>query len=333
MTLALALPFRRIRFVGGRWSRMISRVLVGVLSLAIIVTIVFLLAGARDPRSIAIANLPPGVRDPVSVATYIKVHQLDRPFVARLFSFAGGLLHGNLGSTANDVPVTSLVMPAFWATVRLVVPAFVITVVLGIALGSFLAEHAGSRADRLITGVLAIGDSIPAFVIGVGVLFLFAVKAGWFQISSQLAITYGSPTEQVEAYVLPMVSLVLLQAPYAAKLCRSAFADVQELPMTRSAMLRGLSPSVIRWRCVLPNTGSLLAHSFGLMAATMVAGSLIIENIYSFPGIGRLSVLSIGTGDQPTLIGIVVATSIWLITLSTLSDVLAVSLNPKLRAP
>jgi peptide/nickel transport system permease protein len=69
------------------------------------------------------------------------------------------------------------------------------------------------------------------------------------------------------------------------------------------------------------------------MAATMVAGSLIIENIFSFPGIGRLSVESISTGDQPTLVGIVVVTSLWLITVSTLTDLLAVWLNPKLRAP
>jgi ABC-type dipeptide/oligopeptide/nickel transport system permease component len=115
-------------------------------------------------------------------------------------------------------------------------------------------------------------------------------------------------------------------------LSRSAFADVLDTPMARSAVLRGLSPRVIRWRCVLPNTASLLAHSFGLMAATMVAGSLIIENIFSFPGIGRLSVEAISTGDQPTLVGIVVVTSLWLITVSTLTDVLAVWLNPKLRA-
>ncbi len=101
--------------------------------------------------------------------------------------------------------------------------------------------------------------------------------------------------------------------------------------MARAAVLRGLSPRVVRWRCVLPNTASLLAHSYGLMAATMVAGSLIIENVFSFPGIGRLSVLSIGGADQPTLIGIVVVTSLWLIVVSTLTDVLAVWLDPRLR--
>ena len=316
--------FHRVRPV-------VSRILLGLLSLAIVIVIVFALAGARSGRSIALSNLPPGGRDPVAVQTYIETHGLDRSLPLRLEQFVVDLAHGDLGATSNGVDVAGIVLPAFWQTVRIVVPAFVITVLLSIAVGAYLAEHAGSRVDRGVTAVLAVADAVPVFVVGIAVLFLFAAKLGWFQISSQLAITYGSTADHVKAYVLPIVALVLLQAPYAAKLTRSAFADALERPMARAAILRGLSPRVVRWRCVLPNTASLLAHSYGLMAATMVAGSLILENVFSFPGIGRLSVLSIGTGDQATLIGIVVVTSLWLIVVSTLSDVLAVWFDPKLR--
>jgi ABC-type dipeptide/oligopeptide/nickel transport system permease component len=309
------------------------RVLLGGLSLAIVIVIVFALADSRSPTAIALENLPAGARSHIAVQIYIRTHDLDRSLPLRLESFVSALLHGNLGRTSEGTSVSAAVMPAFWKTVAIVVPAFVLTVILAVVTGAYLAEHAGGRVDRSVTGFLAVGDALPAFVIGIAVLYAFAAKLGWFEISSQLALSYGSKSTQLKAYVLPVVSLILLQWPYASKLSRSAFADVLETPMARSAMLRGLPPRVIRWRCVLPNTASLLAHSFGLMAATMVAGSLIIENIFSFPGIGRLSVESISTGDQPTLVGIVVVTSAWLIAVSTLTDVLAVWLNPKLRTP
>jgi ABC-type dipeptide/oligopeptide/nickel transport system permease component len=317
----------------GRLGPLARRVLLGAISLAIVVVIVFSLAEAGSPTAIALKNLPAGARSHAAIEIYIRTHGLDRSLPLRLETFVSALLHGNLGRTGEGTSVGSAVMPAFWKTVAIVVPAFLITVLLAVAIGAFLAEHAGGRVDRVVTALLAVGDALPAFVIGIAVLFAFAAKLGWFEISSQLAVSYGSTTTRLKAYVLPIATLVLLQWPYAAKLCRSAFADVLDTPMARAAVLRGLSPRVVRWRCVLPNTASLLAHSFGLMAATMVAGSLIIENIFSFPGIGRLSVESISTGDQPTLVGIVVVTSLWLITVSTLTDLLAVWLNPKLRAP
>jgi peptide/nickel transport system permease protein len=299
----------------------------------LVVTIaLFLLTQLQSPRAIALASLPPGGRNEISVQGYIRAHHLGAPLLSRLATFFGSLLRGNLGTSSSaQVSVSSVVLPAFWRTVSLVVPAFLITVMIAVRLGAYLAEHAGTRLERVITPVLALADAIPSFVSGVAVLFLFAVKLHWFGVATQVTLSYGSLVDQAKAYALPVLSLVILQVPYCAKLARQAMADVLSQPYARSAVLRGLTPRTVRWRCLVPNCASVLAHSYGLAAATMVAGALIVENVFSFPGLGRLSVSAISSGDQPTLIGIVLITSIWLVIVSICSDALAVVLSPKLK--
>src|ERR1700722_20422320 len=110
----------------GRSRPVVRRVLLGLLSISIVIVVVFALAEGRSPTSIALQNLPAGERSPAPIASYIKVHGLDRSLPIRLESFVSALLHGNLGRTSQGVAVTKLVMPAFWRTVAIVVPAFVL---------------------------------------------------------------------------------------------------------------------------------------------------------------------------------------------------------------
>ena len=256
---------------------------------------------------------------------------LGEPIVTRYFIWLGNALQGDWGiSLQSKVPVRDLVLDRALRSLVLAVCSLVVAVPIAFLVGALAALKPGGKLDSTVsTGTLLI-IGLPEFVVGLGLLYLFAV---WLRVlpPNSTAIASGDFPAQLRAFVLPMVTLVLLLIPYILRMVRSAVREVMATPYVQAAIARGVSTPRLLLRHVLPNTLGPVINVVALSLAEVLAGVVFVETVFGFPGLGQLTVFAVSTVDYAVIQACVMISAAGFIVINLIADALVVLSNPRLR--
>lgn len=278
-----------------------------------------------NPVDILLAGRP---RTPELVRSLEQSYHLNGSFVERYVNWLGDAIHLNFGeSTHSHQPVMDVIRQRIPLTLQLALMAFVIFLVLGVPLGVLAAVRQGGLLDRAIVGTSVLGLSIPPFVTGILLIYLFAVTLGWLP-------TFGGGdvgADRFEHLILPAVALAATTLAVLVKVTRSAMIRELDQDYVVFARARGQSSTVVVLRHALRNALIPIVTASGLVLGYMVGGAVLVEQVFSLPGMGSLLVSSAQTRDLPTLQGVVLIVATVVIVLNLLTDMLYLVLDPRVR--
>ncbi|MCA3356776.1 MAG: ABC transporter permease [Roseomonas sp.] len=303
-----------LHFVATRLAR-------AALTIAMVVTFAFIvLRLSGDPAQIIMgADAPPEAVDAFRVAW-----GLDEPIWVQYFSYFWAILQGDLGRSMRDGrDAIVLVTERIPATLALTLPALAIKICLGIPAGIYAALHRNSLADRMVMIIAVAGFTVPSFVLGLLLVLVFAVQLGWLPSGGQESWRHG---------ILPVITLGLGGAAVLARFTRSAMLEVLGQPYIRTASAKG-----VPWRAVvtghaLPNAAIPTVTIIGFMVGTLIAGAVVVESVFSWPGVGRLLVVAVANRDLAVVQCILLLVAITMVCANLIVDLLYGLLDPRLRA-
>ncbi|MFO0155858.1 MAG: ABC transporter permease [Alphaproteobacteria bacterium] len=303
-----------LRFIASRLAR-------AALTIAMVVTFAFIvLRLSGDPAQIIMgADAPPEAVDAFRTAW-----GLDEPILVQYFSYFWAILQGDLGRSMRDGrDAIVLVTERIPATLALTLPALAIKICLGIPAGIYAALHRNSLADRVVMIIAVAGFTVPSFVLGLLLVLVFAVQLGWLPSGGQESWRHG---------ILPVITLGLGGAAVLARFTRSAMLEVLGQPFIRTASAKG-----VPWRAVvtghaLPNAAIPTVTIIGFMVGTLIAGAVVVESVFSWPGVGRLLVVAVANRDLAVVQCILLLVAITMVCANLIVDLLYGLLDPRLRA-
>jgi peptide/nickel transport system permease protein len=258
-------------------------------------------------------------------------HQLglDLPVWLRYLRWAGGLLTGDFGrSTAYDASAASLILQRIAVTLPLAIMAMLLAAALAIPLGVWAASRRGP-VDGGIMAVTQIGVAVPDFWLALLLILLFAVHFEWFPAGGFPGWWHGAGAS-FRALVLPMLALAIPQAAILARVTRGAVLDVGLRDYLRTARAKGMREGAILWRHAVPNALIPVITLMGLQFSFLLAGTIIIENVFALPGLGSLLFQAIGQRDLVLVQDLVLLFAALVIVINFLVDLLNAAIDPRL---
>jgi len=247
----------------------------------------------------------------------------DRPVLVQFWDFATGALVLDFGNSYHfKTPAMPLVVERLPATVQLAAAGLLMAVVVGIPLGLVGGFNPGSRLDSIGRFVALLGQSIPNFWLALLLILYFGVKLRWFP-------TFGR--DELKSVVMPAFVLGLPVMGQMVRLTRSAVLEIRGEDFIRTARSKGLQPKTIYVKHVLRNVAIPLVSVIGVQFGYMLGGSIYIETIFSWPGMGQLLEQSIGWRDFPLVQAIAIFTSLVVLALNLLTDVAYAVIDPRIR--
>lgn len=266
-------------------------------------------------------NLPPEIEANIKAA-----YDLDKPLVVQYGLYLGGLLKGDFGPSYKykDFTVSELIATGFPTSLKLGGSAIVIALVLGVAIGSYAALHQNSRTDHLVMTFAMTGIALPNYVIA-------PVLALVFGIHLKLLPVAGWSDEGIRHMVLPVVAMTLPYLAYIARLTRGSMIEVLHSHHIRTARAKGLPTRHIILRHALKPALLPVVSFLGPAIAGIVTGSVVIEQIFQLPGIGRYFVQGALNRDYTLVMGVVVFYATLIMILNLLVDLLYAALDPRVR--
>jgi peptide/nickel transport system permease protein len=256
---------------------------------------------------------------------------LDRPFLERLLSWYGDLLSGDLGrSILLQRPVAEAIAERLPVTLALGAYAMVLTLVFGVGLGVVAAVRQNTWVDQICMTVAVLGVSIPNLWLALLFVFLFAVTLGWFPTGGY--VPFGEDAlGALVALTLPAISLALMQVGLLARMTRSAMLEVLRQDFVRTARAKGLPGWFVVLRHALGNALIPLVTVLGIILSLMISGTVVIESVFSLPGMGRLIVNAIQRRDYPVIQGGLMLIAVALVLVNLVVDLLYAWLDPRVR--
>ena len=302
-----------LRFIGLRLGR-------ALLTIALVVTFAFIvLRLSGDPALLIMSpDAPPEV-----LAAFREAWGLDQPLWLQYLKYFGAILQGELGQSMRDGrPAIQLVAERIPATLTLTLPALALKVGLGIPAGIYAALHRNSLTDRVVMTFAVAGFTVPSFVLGLVLVLVFAVQLGWLPSGGQ---------ESWRSVILPVIAMGLGGAGVLARFTRSAMLEVLGQPYIRTASAKG-----VPWRAVvrghaLPNAAIPTVTVVGFMVGSLMAGAVVVESVFSWPGVGRLMVVAVSNRDLAVVQCVLLLVSATMVTSNLIVDVMYGVLDPRLR--
>lgn len=299
-----------------------------VVTLVVLSAVIFTLTVA--PTDPARRMLGPGA-SAEQIAAFKSQYGLDKPFVQQYADWLGNAVQGDFGRAyVTDQPVWSLIRPRLTRTLPLVVAAWLLMAFFGVSLGLLTGLRSG-RLDSIVSSGSVGLAAVPEFVAGTLLIALLAVRLHWLPANSSAAGFASSPFDAVSAYVLPALTIALVGTVHTMRLTRANARDVAGEPYVRAAELRGLSPSRVSMRHVLPNAAPPVVGSLALRLAALVGGMVVAENVFGFPGLGQLLVDSAQSGNVPVVQAIVLIVGATYVIVNLIADGAVVALTPRRR--
>lgn len=285
----------------------------------------------RSPTDVARQALGPHATAN-QLAVYVQAHRLADPVAVRYGRWLGNFVQGDWGySVFTQRAVLPDVLPRLERTLILAGAAFLISLPLSLCLGVYMARRWGSPRDLSLGLLLVIVNAMPEFVVGIGLLIAFAVLLNVLPPDST-GLSFGGIPAQVEAYVLPVATLVIVSIPYIGRVTRAAAREVLAAPYTRSAVLRGLDRRTVIWDHAMRNAAPPIINAIAINTVYLIGGVIVVENLFSFPGLGQELVTAINHADVITVQAIALLMGAMFIVINLIADVLVISFNPRLKA-
>lgn len=312
-------------------ARLIARRLaLGVLTLFLISLVVFAAVLAL-PGDAATAILGRQATPERIAALRDQLH-LDDSVITQYLDWIGGVLTGSFGeSAATQQPVSELLSARVANTTFLVVVAAVVAVPLSIGIGVWTAMRRDRPVDHGISTTTLVLAALPEFVIGIGLILLFATGVfHWFPAVSLLA-----PDERAwsdpSVVVLPAATLVLAVTPYISRIMRGSMIEVLESEYVTMARLKGLRERTVIWRHAVPNAIVPAIQVTALQLAWMAGGVVVVEFVFSYPGIGSLFIDAVDNRDMPVVQTITMLAAAVYVVLNLVADLTTIAVTPRLR--
>ncbi|GAB5508030.1 MAG: ABC transporter permease [Rhizobiaceae bacterium] len=266
---------------------------------------------------------------------------LDQPFPVQYFKFLQGAVQGNFGvSYRQGRPVSEIIRERAPATLELAFVSGIFAILLGIALGVFTAIRRNGIAANFIMASSLIGVSLPTFLIGILLIYLFSVELGWlpsFGRGQTVKLgdwwSTGFLTESgLKALILPSITLGLYQMTLIMRLVRSEMLEVLRQDYIRFAMARGLKERAVNFHHALKNTMVPVVTVIGLQLGAIIAFAIITETVFQWPGVGLLFINAIQFVDIPVMAAYLMLISVMFVAINLIVDILYVFIDPRLRA-
>lgn len=306
------------------------RIGAGILTLFIVSAVVFFITSLL-PGDAAQMILGQNAT-PETVAALRQQLGLDQPLLVRYLHWLTGMVQGDFGiSFASHLPVSQLVAQRIPATFELAGITTLICVPLALIIGIIAAMNRGSRLDRaLVIGTMAT-VAVPEFLVATVAVLIFAVKLHWVS-----AMSFGSPDSDLlsylKAYALPVLTLCCVLVAQMARMTRAAIINQLDSPYLEMALLKGVSPLRAVLRHALPNAVGPIANAISLSLSYLFGGVIIIETIFSYPGLASQLVDAVSNRDLPVVQLCVMLFAACYLVLLLAADILTIAFNPKWRS-
>lgn len=305
---------------------LIKRVLAGALMLVIVSFLVYTLL-VLSPGSVLTTLLGIRPASPELISQLQAQYHLNDPFFVQWWHWAVSASHLDLGrSITSGDTVTHLVFQRLPVSVELAAYALLLVLLFAIPLGMLAGIRQGA-VDRTVTVLTVLGMSAPAFAVGLLLLYVFGVQLAWFPV-------FGPGTglvDRVHHLTLPAISLALGLGALVSRQTRAAALDVMHQDYVVFARARGLSRRRILVRYAFRNISLPIATSAGLIMILALSGAVLIETVYSLPGIGSLVIQSVTTKDIPVVQGVSLFIALYVIVVNILIDFVTLALDPRTR--
>lgn len=257
---------------------------------------------------------------------------LNKPLVVQFFTYWGNFLHGNLGfSYKQDLPVSTLIADDAPKTILLVGLGFLFAFVVGIPIGLWQAVRRNRPDDHLLTAASLVGYSMPVFWVGMLLIWLLAVANHVFPAEFPAATTVGQVLQHPVAMVLPVATLTFIEAPGVIRFVRSAAIENLAEDYVRTARAKGAPRPRIVVVHVLRNSLLPVITLIGLTLPLVLSGSIVVETVFNYPGMGRLMWTAALSRDYPLLLGGTMVIGIATVVGSLLADILYAVADPRVR--
>lgn len=296
------------------------RLLRAFITIALVVTFAFVvLRMSGDPALIIMGPEAP----PEVIAAFRKAWGLDQPIWLQYVHYFGAIAEGELGRSMRDGrPAIDLVLERVPATLALTIPALLIKVGIGVPSGIYAALHRGSAIDRTVMALAVAGFTVPSFVLGLVLVLIFAVQLGWLPSGGQDSWRHA---------ILPIITLGVGGAAILARFTRSAMLEVLGQPYIRTASAKGLAWARVVADHALPNAAIPTVTIVGFMVGSLIAGAVVVESVFSWPGVGRLLVVAVANRDLAVVQCILLLVAATMVVSNLIVDFLYGFLDPRLR--
>lgn len=278
---------------------------------------------------------------PETVAAFNKELGLDQPAVTRYFQWIGNILfHGDFGTSYAGVgglrlikqSVTGLIAPRLYNTLFLAMMAAIIAVPLALFLGIMAALYRNGWFDRIVNAVTLTTISTPEFFLAYVLMIVFAIKLRWFHTLSTVSDTTPF-LEQAQRCILPALTLTLAIVAHMMRMTRASIINLLASPYIEMAALKGVARREIIVKHALPNAWAPIATVIALNLAYLIVGTIVVEVVFVYPGIGQLMVDSVKTRNMPVVQACVLVFAATYILLNLVADIIGIITNPRLLHP
>jgi ABC-type dipeptide/oligopeptide/nickel transport system permease component len=314
------------------WIYVLRRLGLAVVLLWVVATVLFfsihLLPG--DPALLILGG-DAAQASPEQIARVRARLGLDRPLPVQYVAWLGRVLRADLGaSLLDDRSVARDLANRLPRTLQLVVPATALAVALGVPLGMFAARRRGRVADPAASALALTGFSMPVFVVGMLLVLVFSLRLRWLPPTGYVPLG-EDPGGFLRHLVLPVLALATAPLATVMRMTRSSYLEEAARDFARTARAKGLGEGAVAWRHVLRNALLPVTSIVGLQVGSMFAGAVLVEYIFSWPGMNALLLSALGTRDYPVIQGVVLLGSALFVAVNLLTDLCYGLVNPRIR--
>jgi peptide/nickel transport system permease protein len=256
---------------------------------------------------------------------------LDRPMIAQFFVWVGNMLTGDFGeSFFFKKQVAELVADRVGPTFALATTTMLLSIAVAVPLGVLAAYRQGTWIDRIVMGFSVLGFSVPVFVIGYALIYVFAIELGWLPVQGYQPLREGF-WGFLQRLILPSIALSVIYVALIARITRTSVLEVLGEDYIRTARAKGLTDYVVLMRHALRNAAVPIVTVIGIGIALLIGGVVVTESVFSIPGLGRLTVDAVLARDYPTVQAVILLFSFVYVLINLAVDVAYTALDPRIR--
>ncbi len=307
----------------------IKRIIATIPVMAIVALFVFslLYIAPGDPAAVIAGDQA----SPADVERIRESLGLDRPFLIRFGEWFWHVIQGDLGTSIfTNLPVSDLIAQRIEPTISLMILTLILAVTIAVPMGVLAAWKAGTWIDRVFMSFAVLGFSVPVFVIGYVLAYIFALQLDWLPVQGYTPISRGL-WPWFQNLILPSITLGTVYIALIARITRASMLEVLQQDYVRTARSKGLAQQSILFLHALKNAAVPIVTIIGIGIALLIGGAVVTESVFAIPGLGRLTVDAILRRDYPVIQGVVLLFSFVYVVINLLIDLAYTVLDPRIR--
>jgi peptide/nickel transport system permease protein len=311
------------------WAYIVRRVLATIPVMAVVALFVFslLYLAPGDPAAVIAGDQA----TPDDVERIRASLGLDRPYLVRFGAWVWDILHGDLGTSIfTNLPVSHMIAQRIEPTLSLMVVTLILAVSIAVPMGVVAAWKQGTTIDRAVMAFAVLGFSVPVFVVGYLLAFVFALELDWLPVQGYTPFSEGF-IPWMENLILPAVALGGVYIALIARITRATMLEVLSQDYIRTARAKGAAQGSILFLHALKNAAVPIVTIIGIGIALLIGGAVVTESVFAIPGLGRLTVDAILRRDYPVIQGVVLLFSFVYVLVNLLIDLLYTLFDPRIR--